>query len=112
MEDPTSKASVSSSAAGAVTFSPVVSAYSLPAAMTTKPAYYRFRASWIVDCEFCRRLHFHGYPEGDRAAHCPGASHEDEFEGRPRPSSYELKYAGEAHSALIAKLNRHIGRRH
>lgn len=58
--------------------------------------HYNVEKSWVAPCPFCERIHLHGPGKGNRLSHCPPRNgyHAFEFEGRERPESYDLIYAG------------------
>lgn len=89
---------------------PTVLAYSLPDSVTKIKRFRPYRKSWFVPCEFCRRLHAHGAPEGHRVAHCPQQNdiYRHLFEGRERPRGYHLKYAGEAAGELLSRIKKEV----
>lgn len=88
---------------------PVVKAYSVPASWIEDPRYKHYKASWLVPCEFCTRVHEHGNAEGNRHAHCPDKStYPHLFEERSRPAGYTLAYAGEAAPALLKRIERYV----
>jgi hypothetical protein len=65
--------------------------------------HYNVDKSWIVPCPFCERIHLHGPGEGNRLSHCPPKNqwHDFEFEGRERPESYDLVFAGDLNDAKV-----------
>lgn len=58
--------------------------------------HYNVEMSWIVPCPYCERVHLHGPGAGNRLSHCPPRNdyHAFEFEGRKRPESYDIVFAG------------------
>lgn len=76
---------------------PVVKAYAPGPALVKK--YPSLKASWLVPCPFCTRIHKHGAGEGPREEHCPsGATWLYDFK---RPYGYTLKLDGEINDKNI-----------
>lgn len=70
---------------------PVVKAYAPGPALVKK--YPSLKASWLVPCPFCNRVHTHGAGEGRREEQCPrGPAWLYDFK---RPYGYTLKLAGQ-----------------